>query len=604
MQVRSEIPKEDCWNVEALYSSKEAWEKDFFNWTEDKIKNFSSQMAGVKGRLSEADPEKMAFFIAQFFDLDRTLTKLFTFAHLKYDENLSNDLWKDAYQRSVGEIHQFRQLIAWFEPEILQLDQKKLDFFLSSAQLAPYKIYLEKIIRLKPYTLSADQEKLLALAGQALETASRSFSAFNNADLKFPPIKDGMGNVCELTHAKYRVYLMRQDRALRKEAFCSVHESYTHFENTLCELIQGEIQRHVFEMRARGYHSSLEAALFPNQVDLKVYSALIETVRKHLPTFHRYLKLRKKWLGLEKLHLYDLHVSVVKEIDLSMNYEEASRAILKAVAPLGPEYVKDLEKGLLVDRWVDRYENAGKRSGAYSSGCFDSMPYILMNYQGTFDDAMTLAHEAGHSMQTFLSARHQPYQYAQYPIFVAEVASTYNEELLFRYLLERAETEEKKAFLINEKLDDIRATFFRQVMFAEFEWKLHEWVEKGIPLTPSLLKEEYRKLNVDYFGDETEIDPEIAIEWARIPHFYYNFYVYQYATGLSAAQALVERLFKEGESARLDYLAFLSAGSSAYPLELLKRAGVDMTKPDAISSTIRRFDQLVDELDQILEGRK
>jgi oligoendopeptidase F len=353
-------------------------------------------------------------------------------------------------------------------------------------------------------------------------------------------------------------------------------------------------------MRARKYPSCVEAALFPNQIDVKVYSALIQAVRSHLPALHRYMKLRKKVMGLDQLHLYDLHVPLVKAVEMGMSYEDATRAIIESVAVLGEDYQRALNQGLTQDRWVDRYENARKRSGAYSSGCYDSMPYILMNYHGTFNDAMTLTHEAGHSMHSFLSRRNQPYHYSQYSIFVAEVASTFHEELLLRHLLSKVKTKEQKAFLINQKIDDMRATLLRQTMFAEFELKVHSWAEQGVPLTPALLKSEYRKLNEEYFGPEMTLDDETDIEWARIPHFYYNFYVYQYATGISAAHALVDKVLSEGDQARDRYLSFLSAGSSHYPIEVLKMAGVDMRTPHPVESAMRHFDALVTELEELL----
>ena len=361
-------------------------------------------------------------------------------------------------------------------------------------------------------------------------------------------------------------------------------------------LIHGQVQTHVFDTKARKYASCLEDALFPYQIDTKVYTSLIETVRRNLSSIHRYMEVRKKLLGFSQLHLYDMSVPLVADVDMSMSYDEAKKLIVDSVAPLGKDYQKHLEKGLGDDRWVDKYENLRKRSGAYSSGCYDSMPYILMNYHGTFQDVMTLTHEAGHSMHSFLSAKKQPYHYSRYPIFVAEVASTFHEDLLFEHLMEKLNDPKKKIFLINQKLDDIRATFFRQAMFAEFELMLHNWVESGVPITPLLLKTEYRKLNIDYFGSHVVVDEEADIEWARIPHFYYNFYVYQYATGISAAHALCKKVRTGGETDRISYLDFLSSGGSDYPINLLQKAGVDMLSSAPTEMLIRYFDDLVDRL--------
>jgi oligoendopeptidase F len=590
---RSQIPQGDKWNVEAFYPSLEAWEKDLKS-----LESFAS-LERYKGTLGTG-PGQLKEFFTLSFKIDRHLTKLYTYAHLRHDEDLTNDAHKQAYGKVMALVHEFKQKISWVDPEILQMPDEQLKTYLASDELKEFRIHLEKIIRLKPHTLSAEKEELCALAGKALATAHLAFSAFNNADLKFPKIQDSKGEFQELTHGKYFLYLRGQDRVLRAAAFKTLHNSFSSYENTLCELIQGEMQSHLFEARVRGYKSCLEAALFPHQIDPAVYMALIQAVRKHLGSLHRYVALRKKVLGVDEIHMYDLHVPLVKEVDFSMDFATAEKHVIASLTILGPDYQKDLEKGLLKDRWVDRYENKGKRSGAYSSGCYDSMPYILMNYQGTLNDVLTLTHEAGHSMHSLMSCRHQPYQYSHYPIFVAEVASTFHEKLLAQHLMKNAKTKEEKCYLINQEIESVRNTFFRQTMFAEFELRLHELVEKEIPLTPTLLKTEYRKLNQEYFGPDLVMDEEIDIEWARIPHFYYNYYVYQYATGISAAHALVEHVQTNGEKAREKYVQFLSSGSSRYPLDLLASAGVDMRKPTAVESIIRQFDHSVEELRECL----
>lgn len=596
---RSEIPVSDRWNVEALYSSFEVWEKDLKEWGREGQQPHWPEIAAFKGKLG-GSAESLRKAIDLCIDLDRHLSKLYTYAHLRHDEDVADDAHKKAYTRITALLYEFRQETSWMEPEILAISDKKMGEFLHSEVLKDYRLHLERIIRLKAHTLSADMEELLAQAGVALGTSHKAFSAFNNADLKFPSVPDAGGVLRELTHGKYLFYMRDNDRTLRENAFKAVHKSFLSYENTVCELINGQVQKHVFDMRARKYNSCLEAALFPHEVDPKVYSSLIQSVRSRLGSMHRYMALRKQLLGYAELHLWDLHIPLVPEASLSMDYPAAEKLVIESVAPLGKEYQSILDKGLVSERWVDRYENARKRSGAYSSGCYDSNPYILMNYQGAFHDVMTLAHEAGHSMHSYMSRTHQPYQYSQYPIFLAEVASTFNEELLIGHLMEKCVDAKQKAFLINQQIEDIRTTFFRQTMFAEFELKLHEWAEKGIPITPLLLKTEYRKLNQDYFGPDVCINQEIDIEWARIPHFYYNFYVYQYATGISAAHALVEKVRKEGEGARKKYLHFLSSGCSAPPLDILRAAGVDMLKPDAVDSTIRYFDELVQQLAHLM----
>lgn len=596
---RTAIAPQYHWNVEALYPSWEAWQEGLDKWGREESSPHWPELNPFRKTWSQS-PENLKKLIELCCEIDRNLSKLYTYAHLRHDEDVAGETAKKAHSRIMTLLYAFRQETAWIEPEMLQLPESQLNALIKSPVLQDYFFYLEKIVRLKKHTLSAPEEELLAMAGKALETSSQAFGAFNNADLKFPPVEDSSGTKRELTHGKYLLYLRDKDRKLREGAFKNLHSSFFAYENTLCELLSGQIQRHVLEMRARKYSSCVESALFPNQIDVKVYSALIEAVRSHLPALHRYMKLRKEIMKVDKLHLYDLHVPLVKEVEMGMPYEEATKVIIESVAILGEDYQRALNQGLTQDRWVDRYENARKRSGAYSSGCYDSMPYILMNYHGTFNDVMTLTHEAGHSMHSLLSRRNQPYQYSQYSIFVAEVASTFHEELLLRHLLTKVKTKEQKAFLINQKLDDMRATLLRQTMFAEFELKVHNWSEQGIPLTPAMLKTEYRKLNEEYFGPDVCLDEEMDIEWARIPHFYYNFYVYQYATGISAAHALVDKVLSGGEKARDHYLTFLSAGSSRYPIDVLQLAGVDMRTPQPVESAMRHFDELVTELAELL----
>jgi oligoendopeptidase F len=597
---RSEIPMEDRWNVEALYPSKEKWEEDVKKWGREGQKPHWPELLMFKGKMKEG-ASVIRTLLDQCFLIDRHLSKLFTYAHLKHDEDVAEDENKKAYGRALTLLHDFREETSWMEPEFLEMPEPLLQECLRSEKLKDYKVYLERIVRMKPHTLSADKEELLALADKALEAPSKAFSSFNNADLKFPPVQDSQGQEHELTHGKFLFYLRGKDRRLRESAFKMIHLSYIKYENTLCELISGLVQKHVFDMRARNYSSCLEAALFPYQIDLSVYTSLIQAVRSQLPSLHKYLALRKKLLKVDELHLYDLHVPLVADVEMSMDYLSAEKLVIEATAALGEKYQNTLADGLQKGRWVDRYENNRKRSGAYSSGCYDSMPYILMNYQGTFSDVTTLAHEAGHSMHSYFSNHNQPYHYSHYPIFVAEVASTFNEELLFRKMLEKTNDKQKKCYLINQKIDDIRSTLFRQTMFAEFELQIHSWGEQGIPFTPAMLKEAYRTLNREYFGKDVIIDEYIDIEWSRIPHFYYNFYVYQYATGISAAHALVEKVFKEGEKAKERYLKFLSSGSSEYPLDLLLHAGVDMRTSTPVEATIRHFDDLVDELDHLMQ---
>ncbi len=596
---RSQTPKQWCWDVDAMYSSWELWEQEFKSVGNESQSPRWPQIEELRKKWSQT-PETFKQLIEFCLSLERNLSKLYTYAHLRHDEDVASEIPKQAYSRITSLLHDFSQETSWIQPAVLDLPDEQMAQFLKSPVLKDYVFHIEKTLRMKAHTLPEAEEELMARAGKALQTASQAFSAFNNADLKFSPVIDGKGNEREMTHGKYLLYLRDNDRVLREGAFKSMHRSFLAFENTICELLNGQIQSHLFDAKARKFNSCLEAALFPNQVDLKVYKALIEAVRSQLPAVHRYISLRKKALQLDRVHAYDLHLSLVKQVEMGMPYDEAVEAIIASLEPMGDAYREVLKKGLTDDRWVDRYENERKRSGAYSSGCYDSMPYILMNYQGILNDVMTLTHEAGHSMHSYLSRQGQPFHYSQYSIFVAEVASTFHEELLSRYLLSQAKTNEEKAYLINQKIDDMRGTLVRQTLFAEFELKLHTFAEQGIPITPALLNQEYRQLNAEYYGPDFYLDEELDIEWARIPHFYYNFYVYQYATGISAAHALVEKVLREGPAARDDYMAFLSAGSSRYPLDVLKGAGVDMRSSEPVVSAMKRFGELVNTLEDLL----
>lgn len=595
LKERTGVSPKDTWNVEALYDTLSSWDKELGTLLQSKQPPYFRKLATYRGRLHEG-PAIIKSALEEILKVGRTIEKLHTYAHLRHDEDLTHDDHKSAYQKILSLSSDFDEETSWFQPELLALPSATVDAFLRDPLLTPYLFYLEKILRMRPHTLSADNEELLAMAGKPLQAPPKAFSALNNADLKFGKVADSTGKEHDLTHGLYALYLRSPDRELRKNAFETLHGQYLAFENTLGELLYGEMQSHVFSAKARKFSSCLDAALFPKKIPLSVYETLIKTVREKLPSLHRYMDVRKKILGVDQLHLYDLYVPLVPKVEIMMSYEEAENAVVESAAPLGEEYTALLKQGLLKDRWVDRYENKNKRSGAYSSGCYDSFPYILMNFRGLLRDTFTLAHEAGHSMHSLLSRTNQPYVYSHYPIFVAEVASTFNEELLMDYLLKQRTKKEERLFLVNEALEDIRATFFRQTMFAEFELTMHKLVEEGTPLTPTLLKEIYTKLNTDYFGPNVVIDAPIAIEWARIPHFYYNFYVYQYATGISAATCLSERVLHKEPRALEQYLAFLKSGGSLYPIDLLKLAGIDMTTAAPIEAIIRKFDSLVSEL--------
>ncbi len=598
---RKDSLRENCWNLEGMYSSWGDWRKEFDRLTKagDSPK-WPELEEGLYNLSSSKDVRKL---LDRFMEIDLTLDSLYTYAHLRHDEDVSEKEGKEGYSLAMGAFHAFREETSWIDPALLQLSQETLDSLLCSQDLKEYQIYLKKIIRLKPYTLPSKEEKLLAFAGKALSVSQRAFGSLNNADLRFPNCLDGEGRDHELTHGMYQVYLKGRDRVLRKNAFTHLHGTFAQYENTFCELIQGIVEQHVFYKKARGYKSCLEAALYPHQINREVYDSLVSTVKDNISILHDYLFLRKRLLGYSEIHPYDLSVPLVEEVDITISYEDAVSAIIESVAPLGVEYQEILRKGLTEEGWVDRYENKKKRSGAYSSGCYTSNPYILLNYHGTFNDAMTLAHEAGHSMHSYFSKKNQKYQDHQYPIFLAEVASTFHEELLFQYFLQKVKTSKEKAYLINQKIDGIRNTFFRQTLFAEFELQLHEWVEQGIPLTPSLLKEEYLRLNQEYSGPGLVLDSHVESEWSRIPHFYYNFYVYQYATGISAADVLAKKVLSGDPLAKEQYLAFLASGASKDPLTTLKDAGVNMKESYAVQSLLDSFKNLTEKFQEMVKEK-
>lgn len=598
VDLRTEVNEQNTWNVKELFSDFQTWEKVFNQASEERSPPWP-QFTAFKGRLSES-PLVLMEALTIFLSISRQLEKLYTYVHLRHDEDITNVEHKNGYEKALALIHQFSECASWLEPEILGLPEELLKEYLASPALEKYLFYLEKMIRLKKHSLSKEQEELLAIANRALEVPYKAFASLNNADFKFDNAVDAQGNSHELTHGSYQLFLRNRDPVLRKSAFEAMHQKYANFENTLCELIHGQVQNHLFEAKARKFQSCLEASLKPKNIDLSVYHSLIEAVRNEIDALHDYISLRKKILNVEELHLYDLYVPLTAQLDIKLNYEEGEKAVIESVAPLGEDYQNQLRDGLQVRRWVDRFENKNKRSGAYSSGCYDSQPYILMNYKNILNDVFTLAHEAGHSMHSLLSRQSQPFHYASYPIFVAEVASTFNEELLMVHLKKQAKTKEEKIYLINQQIETIRTTLFRQTLFAEFELLIHELVEKNIPLSPALLKSEYLKLNQFYFGPGIVIDQLIENEWSRIPHFYYNFYVYQYATGISASIALAEKVLKGGKTDRDHYLAFLKGGCSKYPIDLLEMAGVNMRSPEPVKAAIGKFRTLIKELSALI----
>ncbi|MBN1402473.1 MAG: oligoendopeptidase F [Anaerolineae bacterium] len=595
---RSEVPQEDRWNVEALYAGDDLWETDF-----TAAKAFPEHVAAYEGHLGESDTV-LAEALTAWFDANRALEKIWVYAHLRSDEDLGNSTYQTMMERARSLYVQFSTASSFLAPEILAIEADTMAAWMEGEALAPYHFWLEDLLRSRPHVLSPAQERLMSMVSEPLSTISRAYSVLKNVDLaaRLPTIQNEEGAEQKLTHGQFIKFLESRDRDVRKRAFEAYYGEYQGNRQTIATVLDGGVKTHIFQARARNYGSALEAALFDDKVDVAVYEALIESVHGALPPFFRYVDLRKRLLGVEALHLYDVYVPVVPAVDLHYDYDEAVELVCQALLPLGDEYVGIMREGLL-SGWVDRYENVGKRSGAYSSGCYDSMPYVLMNYTGTLDAVFTLAHELGHSMHSWYSKHNQPYHLADYRILVAEVASTTNEALLNHHLLTITEDQATRAYLIDRYLDSFRGTLYRQTMFAEFEKLIHEQVEGGQPLTADGLDTSYYALVKTYFGDSVAFDGEdepIAWEWARIDHFFYNFYVYKYATGMSSAVAIARDILA-GDGGAVDaYLGFLKSGGSDYPLELLKRAGVDLTTPTPVASALAEFERLVGELEGLM----
>jgi oligoendopeptidase F len=591
---REEIPVEYTWRLEDIFATDEEWEKEFAEITQ-MLPKFSE----YKGKIGQS--ASLLYEALQYRDeVSMRLGKLYTYAHMRYDQDTTNAFYQGLNARAEGLYAEAANAMSFIVPEILSIAEETLKQFLNEKEeLKLYEHELDEINRQRQHVLSEKEEALLAQAAEVMNASSNTFGMLNNADLRFPTIVDENGEEVEVTHGRYIRFLESEDRRVRHDAFKAVYDTYRKYKNTFASTLSGAVKKNNFFARVRNYQSAREAALSKNQIPESVYDNLVETIHKHLHLLHRYVDLRKKVLGVDELHMYDLYTPLVKEVDMKVTYEEAKELLLKGLAPLGEEYVNIVREGL-ENRWVDVHETKGKRSGAYSSGSYGTNPYILMNWQDNVNNLFTLAHEFGHSVHSYYTRKYQPYPYGHYSIFVAEVASTCNEALLNDYLLKTIDEEKKRLYLLNHYLETFRGTVFRQTMFAEFEHIIHEKAQQGEALTAQLLTDIYYDLNKKYFGDGIVIDEEIGLEWARIPHFYYNYYVYQYATGFSAATALSKKILEEGKPAVERYIAFLKAGSSDYPIEVLKKAGVDMTSAAPIEEACRVFEQKLNELETLL----
>jgi oligoendopeptidase F len=592
---RDEIDIKFKWVLEDIFQTNNIWEEDF-----NTVKALAKEIQSFKGTLGKESSNLLRCLKAQD-KISSLAEKLFVYARMRRDEDNSNSVYQSLADRASALLTEVAASTSFIVPEILSISDKTLETFLNrDSGLALYKTFINELSRQKKHILSEREEEMLALTSDISHTAKDIFTMFNNADIKFPVIKDEYGNDIEVTKGRYIQLMESKDRKVRESAFKALYSSYEASRNTIAAMLLSNVKKNKFYSSIRKYKSTLEYALDDDNINTVVYDQLIETIHRNLPVLYRYLELRKKVLGVDELHMYDIYVPIIEQPKSNISYDEARKLVFDGLSPLGEEYTGFLKKGM-ESGWVDVFENQGKTSGAYSWGCYLSHPYVLLNYQGTTNDVFTLAHEMGHALHSFYTNNTQQYIYSEYKIFVAEVASTLNEALMTHYLLNNSTDKKEKAYLLNHHLEEFRGTIFRQVMFAEFEKIIHGKIENEEALTTDDLCSIYYDLNKQYFGDGVEIDKEIAIEWSRIPHFYNSFYVYKYATGFSAAIALSSQILKEGKPAVDRYINFLKSGNSDYPLELLRKAGVDLSTPEPTEAAMRHFEETLKELEELLK---
>ncbi len=601
---RGQIDDKYKWHLYDMYKAKDAAEADQ-RWEAD-LKAIDAAVPSLKayeGKISKSPDDLLAFF-KEMEVVNQKVENASAYAYMSYDQDTRDQKYSGFKDRVSDVAARVGEAMSWFTPELVSVPAATYEqWYKQKPELALYKQYIDNNLRTRAHTLSPAEERILALSSQLAQAPGKANVALREADMKFPRIKDENGNEVELSESRRMRFLESQNRDLRKEASLKFLDAYIQYENTGAALMSGNVASNIFYSRARNYNSALQASLDNENIDTTVYVNLIETVHKHLPTLHKYVALRKQTLGLPDIHLYDFDVPMIPETRIEVKYDDAITTIEKALEPLGKEYHDAMMNGFR-GGWVDAYETKGKRSGAYSWGSYISHPYLMMSYNNTLDDMFTLAHEMGHAMHSWHTFKHQPYVYGDYAIFVAEVASTFDESLLMDYLLKKEKDPKKRLYLINNYIDQIRGTLITQVMFAEFELKMNRAAEAGEPLTAENLSRMYEETIKQYYGPELAWDQQYAYTWIRIPHFYRNFYVYKYATSYAAAQALSQKVLKKEKGALDHYLTFLSSGSSKYPLDLLKDAGVDMSKPDPIDATMRKLASLVDEMEKLLKQTK
>lgn len=591
LRTREEIPEQYKWKIEKIYNNNEAWEEDF-----NKLKQLAPKLSTYSGKLE--DPKELFNFLRDDEEVSRLAEKVYVFAHLRGDENTANTTYQTLKNKIDPYLAEIGAYTAFFVPEILSFSDSYFEEAVRAVpELELYRFYIERIMKKKPHVLSKEEEKLLAAVSDCLVAPGNIYNMLTDADMVFPEIKDETGSTVELTEVNYSSFIKSKDRNVREAAFKALFDTYKKYVNTISTSLTSNIKNFAFVAKTKHYSSSVEASLSPNDIPVEVYKNAVETINKNLPLLHRYVDIKKKLLNLPDMHMYDLYVPVIDIEKEHIEFEEAVKIVNEGLNPLGEEYLSIFNSGIK-EGWVDVFENKGKRGGAYSWGSYDTMPYVLLNYNYDINDVSTLAHEMGHSLHSYYSRKNQKYIYGEYTLFCAEVASTTNEALLIHHLINKEEDKKRRLYLINQELEQIRTTVFRQLMFAEFELITHENIDKGNPLTGEDLCSIWHELNVKYFGPNMNVDKEIDMEWARIPHFYRDFYVYQYATGYAAASAFARSILKDGESAVEKYKGFLKAGGSDYPINILKKAGVDMTTSAPLEATMARFKELLDMLEE------
>ncbi len=589
---RSEISSEFKWRLEDVYPSDKAFEDAL-----SEAGTYPEKIEAFRGKIA-ANAEELLAYLRLDDEITEKMRDLLHYANRKSDEDTRVSLYSGYCERTEALLTAINSAAAFAVPEILTISDEKMEQFMREQPgLKLYELSLSRILKRREHILSPAEERIIAMTGEMSNTPSTVFSMLDNADMKFPDAVDSEGKAHRITHGSYIPLMQSEDRELRRSAFTNLYDTYKSYENTYTAILSGHLKTLAFNANARRYENTLEAALDSTEVPQSVYHSLIEAVHANMDKMYRYVKLRKKLLGVDELHYYDLYAPMVSSVDMKITYEQAKKLTLEAVKPLGDEYVKIMSDGF-ESGWVDVYENEGKCSGAYSAGA-SVHPYVLLNHTDDLQSAFTVAHEMGHAMHSYFSNKHQPTAYSDYEIFVAEVASTFNESLLMQHLLKTTDNKREEAYLINYFLEQFRTTLYRQTMFAEFELKINEAQARGEAITSDFLCDLYGDLNLLYFGEEIVPDPEIKYEWARIPHFYYNYYVYQYATGFSAAIALSQRVLNGGEKEAADYLGFLRGGSSATPVDLLKGAGVDMTDPGVVNDALKLFGELIDRMEKL-----